>query len=125
MNKTILVVDDDVHVRRMIATMLKTAGLEPIEAADGPAALTVLGTLRIDLLVTDLRLPAMDGVALIAQVRADPHCAGLPILVLSGYTDTAARPVPADRTLVKPFDMAELVQTVNEMLALRTPEPAF
>ncbi len=124
MKKTILVVDDDVHVRRMIATMLTTSSFEVIEAADAAAAMTILGTLRIDLLVTDLRLPDMDGAALIAQVRADERLARLPVLVLSGYTDTTSASPAADRTLVKPFEMTELVQTVGEMLALRTPEPA-
>jgi DNA-binding response OmpR family regulator len=124
MKRSILVVEDDLQVRAMIGAMLDIAGFEVIEVEDGRAALSLLRDQSIDLLITDLRLPEMDGGTLVSRARADERLTGLPVLVLSGYTDTATQPVPADRVIVKPFEMTELVDAVNEMLSASAEEPA-
>lgn len=116
MKQTILVVDDDVHVREMVQVMLGTAGFDVVEAPNATSALSRLAAGGVDLLITDLRLPEMDGGTLISRVREEHAHDGVPILVVSGYADTAPMSVAADRMVVKPFEMAELVHTVSEML---------
>jgi CheY-like chemotaxis protein len=96
MKQTILIVDDDVHVREMIQVMLGTAGFDVVQAANGDSALSRLGAGGVDLMITDLRLPEMDGGTLISRVRGESGLETLPILVLSGYADAVALPVPGD-----------------------------
>ena len=85
----ILVVDDEPDERFLLRRLFERAGHEVTEAANGAAALAIVRESPPDLVVTDMRMPVMDGVELIRRLRADPATAGIPILASTGDTDLA------------------------------------
>ncbi len=80
---TVLVVDDDPDARQIIRTILALKRYQVLEASDGESGLTMLSQLRPDMLVLDLMLPGMDGFAVLEQVRSDPQCASVPVLIIT------------------------------------------
>jgi DNA-binding NtrC family response regulator len=115
----ILVVDDDVDIRRINAEALRRGGFQTETAADGAAAWEALQANSYDLLITDNNMPKVSGVELVKKVRS-AHMT-LPVILASGAlpTDELNRnpwlqPVA---TLVKPFTGGQLLETVNQVLA--------
>ncbi len=109
---TILVVDDDPHVRSCVVRAANELGLLPVEAEDGAKALAFTRTEIPDLVVTDLRMPRLGGERLIQLLRATPQMADVPILVLTA-DDTRTSKIRlleagADDFLSKPWDQEEL-----------------
>src|ERR1039458_486461 len=82
MAKVILTVDDSSSVRQMVKFTLADAGYTVIEAVDGNDALAKLAQ-PVNLVITDLNMPNLDGIGLIRKVRALPSCKGLPIIMLT------------------------------------------
>jgi two-component system chemotaxis response regulator CheY len=119
MSKTILTVDDSATVRQMVTFTLKAAGYEVIEAKDGSDALTKF-TRSLSMVVTDLNMPAMDGIELIKRVRADPAFKYVPIVVLTTESEAAkkqaARSAGATAWIVKPFRPEQLIAVVQKVL---------
>jgi signal transduction histidine kinase len=115
----VLVVDDDRLVRRFMTECLRSLRYEVIDVENGPAALEVLDSKQVDLLLVDFAMPGMNGadVARAAQTKQP----GLPVLVVSGYADSAAveAALGAARQLRKPFDLAELGAAVADTLKSR------
>lgn len=113
----ILVVEDDAPIRRSIATQLRGAGYDVVEATDGRDGWTAARRDKPDLILTDLAMPVADGFALIAAVR---KIAPTPILVLSvrgGESDRVrALDLGADDFVSKPFSVAELLARVRAQL---------
>ena len=124
----ILVVDDESSVRTFLKTVLKKADFKVLEACDGLEALSVIeqSSGRIDLLLTDIRMPRLDGVALaetVAQRYPD-----IPVLFLSGYpfeveTERQKHPSRACGFVQKPFLPKALLEAVRK--CLDSPEPAI
>ncbi len=83
MSKTIVHADDSASVRRWVAEQLSDPDLKVVSVADGEAALRVLKESPCDLLLTDLEMPNLDGLGLVAAVRELPMHRFLPVLVLS------------------------------------------
>ena len=83
MSKTILHADDSASVRRWVAEQLSELDLKVVSVSDGAAALDVLREASCDLLLTDLEMPNLDGLSLVAAVRELPAHRFLPVLVLS------------------------------------------
>jgi two-component system chemotaxis response regulator CheY len=83
MSKTIVHADDSASVRRWVAEQLSDMGVKVVSVADGEAALRILSESPCDLLLTDLEMPNLDGLALVAAVRDLPMHRFLPVLVLS------------------------------------------
>ncbi len=83
MGKTIVHADDSPSVRRWVAEQLNELGVKVVSVSDGDAALEVLKDSPCDLLLTDLEMPRLDGLALAAAVRELPHHRFLPVLILS------------------------------------------
>lgn len=81
----VLVVDDEERAYELIARKLEQNGFEVFPAADALQALAILETDRIDAVVTDYRMPHLDGRELVAQLRADPRFRTLPVIVLSAF----------------------------------------
>lgn len=108
----ILIVDDDPHVRRTVAEAARELGLEPVEAQDGVRALAYTRTQVPDLVVTDLRMPRLGGERLVQMLRATPHMADVPILVLTADDTREAKvrllEAGVDGFLSKPWDPDEL-----------------
>jgi two-component system chemotaxis response regulator CheY len=116
---TILAVDDSVSMRQMVAATLQTAGHQVITAEDGQAAYAAATTRRIDLVVTDVNMPNMDGITLTRQLRALPGYSKTPILILT--TESAdrkqeGRAAGATGWIAKPFDPDQLVAIVKKVL---------
>jgi DNA-binding response OmpR family regulator len=116
-----LIVEDDPLVRMMLELQLQQAGYATVAVESGEMALDLLSRERFELLLTDLRLPNMDGMQLIAKARAlDPDIA---VIIITGEatTDTAVAAInhQVHRYLIKPFHRDELVRSVTEALARR------
>jgi type II secretory ATPase GspE/PulE/Tfp pilus assembly ATPase PilB-like protein/ActR/RegA family two-component response regulator len=118
---TILLVDDDAVVRTLARTLLERQGYRVTEAADGEAALTMLGNPdSVDLIVLDLSLPRMDGRAVLRAVRGAPATAGLPVVVLTGEqqegVEVELMDEGADDYIRKPIEPARFVSRIKAAL---------
>lgn len=118
----ILVVEDDVTLRSGLIQALGSAGYDTVAAADGAYADTLLATEAFDLMVLDLGLPQMDGLHVLARLRArsEPVNRALPVLILSARGSMEARvrglDGGADDYLAKPFDLPEFAARVRALL---------
>jgi two-component system chemotaxis response regulator CheY len=117
--KRAMTVDDSKTMRDMVAYTLRAAGFEVAQAEDGRQALTLLAGTKVDVIITDLNMPVMDGVALIRALRADPKWRALPILMLTTESDATkkaeGRSAGATGWLVKPFVPEKLIEVVNRV----------
>ncbi len=113
----VLVVEDDVGVRRFIIDCLEVLGYEAIEAADGPEGLERLTTERPDLMIVDFAMPGMNGVEVVIEARR--RAADMPIILATGYADMDAVDKVMDpaRVLRKPFQVDALRAAVRGALA--------
>ncbi|WP_439814234.1 response regulator [Zavarzinia sp. CC-PAN008] len=120
---TILLVEDDATVRRGLSRALATAGYTVVEAEHGAAALEQLEVHKVDLVLTDIVMPGIDGLALVAELNSKRP--GLPIVTMSGGGRTMPAPLAlplseaygATRTLYKPFRTSELLEVLAEVCA--------
>jgi DNA-binding NtrC family response regulator len=118
---TILIVDDDQHIRRTLRALLTRYGHEVLEAADGVVAMEHCRLQVLDLVITDLFMPEKDGLELLLELRAlRPN---LPIITMSGGAATKSLDLLADtrmlgavRTVAKPFTIDEMRQAVEAVL---------
>ena len=119
MGKTILAVDDSASVRQMVSFTLRGAAYQVTEAVDGSDALSKL-TGNIQLIITDLNMPKMDGIELIRQVRTNSANKYVPILVLTTESQPAkkqeAKSAGATGWIVKPFRPEQLLAVVERVL---------
>lgn len=119
MAKKILTVDDSKTMREMISFTLKNAGFEVSEAEDGKDAIRQLGNNKVDLIITDINMPNMDGFDLVSTLRANPVHKFVPILILTTESDTAkkerGKAAGATGWIVKPFNPEKLLQVVNKV----------
>ena len=112
---TILVVEDELLVRQMIAEELRDAGFRVLDAGDGEAAGMLNGAARIDLLFTDIRLPGrLDGWE-IARLGRRARSA-LPVIYATGYTVDRAAEVEGAIFLHKPYQPSQIVATIRKLL---------
>jgi len=114
---TILVVDDEEHILKFIGIMLRTSGYQVLTAPNGLRALEIIKSGIIDLVVTDLMMPQLDGVLLIKQIRAFSK---VPIIVLSG-TESEQNKLDALENgasdyFHKPFDLKKLMDCIRARL---------
>lgn len=117
---TILAVDDSASMRQMVAFTLKGAGYSVVEAIDGQDALNKAKTAKVDLVLTDVNMPKMDGIALIKALRALPTYKFTPILMLT--TESGAEKKVEGKTagatgwIVKPFNPDQLLATIKKVI---------
>ena len=123
--KRILVADDDPVFREVAATCLREAGYEVCLAAQGAAAMDMLLSERFDLAIIDLLMPQIDGLRLIALMRATTQLRDLPILIITSQQDPALRAdgmqVGADDFLTKPVDWSKLPACVAGLIEGKSP----
>jgi len=127
----ILVIDDEEHIREVLKQVLERAGYDVCCAADGKEGLELLAKQGADLVITDVIMPGIDGVATVQKIRE--KFLNTRIIVISGGGNVApqeyepgaiatnaylasARNAGADRTMTKPFDRRELIDAINELM---------
>lgn len=118
----VLVVDDNKVIRQLIRVNLELEGIEVVTAADGAECLEIVHQVRPDVITLDVVMPRLDGVGTAARLRDDPRTRHLPIAIISAcsqYEVESALEVGVDAFLAKPFEPAELVLLVRELMALR------
>ncbi|MGD0299512.1 MAG: response regulator [Bryobacteraceae bacterium] len=119
MPKTILTVDDSASVRQMVRFTLSDAGYTVIEAVDGKDALTKL-TGPVNLVITDLNMPNLDGIGLIRSVRSNPAYKGIPIIMLTTESQASrkaeGKAAGATGWIVKPFATQQLLAVVKKVI---------
>jgi DNA-binding NarL/FixJ family response regulator len=120
MSKRLLVVDDEPNLLRAVAACLKTEAYEVNTARSGHEALMQLAESVPDLIISDIRMPGMDGYKLARQLRGSPRTALVPIIFLTAKDETADRiegfRAGVDAYLTKPFEPDELIAVVNGIL---------
>ena len=109
-----LVVDDEPTIRRLVAAILTQSGCESMTAPDAETAMRAMIDRKPDAIITDIRLPGIDGVAFARWVRDDDRFADMPVAFISAWEDAPAflRPPPATY-FRKPFDMDALLDWVS------------
>ncbi len=117
MPRTILIVDDDPHIRQLLTFALAKAGLDTAEAEDGEAALAMAASVAPDLVILDINMPRMDGIEVCRRLRRDSD---VPILFLSSRDDEMDRvlgiELGADDYVTKPFSPREVVARAMAIL---------
>jgi two-component system chemotaxis response regulator CheY len=120
MPKTIMTVDDSPSMRQLVAFTLHNAGFGVVEAGDGVEALAKAANTPVNLFITDLHMPNMDGLELIRRLRAVAQFKFVPILLLT--TDSQpekkleGKAAGATGWIVKPFDPVQLMSVVNKVM---------
>lgn len=120
MSKTILTVDDSKSIREAVRFALEPMGYNIVEAEDGIEGLDQLEKEKVDLVITDLNMPNLDGIGFIAKVREDGKFAGLPLVMLTteGQAEKmrAGKKAGASGWIVKPFNELQLELTVKKFI---------
>ena len=117
---SILTVDDSAFMRQMVTCTLRDAGYEVVEARDGQEALEMAKARKVHLVLTDVNMPKMDGIALIRALRALPDYKFIPMLMLT--TESApekkqeGKAAGATGWIVKPFHPDQLLATIKKVL---------
>jgi len=117
--RRVLVIEDEAGLRTVVARVLEHAGYQVTTAANGLVALSVLDGDVPDVILLDLSMPIMDGFEFRAQQLLIPHLATIPVIVVSGDKDLAAKAsaLRPRAWLAKPFDLDEVVDIVAEACA--------
>jgi two-component system chemotaxis response regulator CheY len=119
MAKRILTIDDSKTIRDMLMLTLADAGFEVLQAVDGQDGLDVLDREEVDVVITDINMPKMDGYEVIRQMRSNAAHKTTPILVLTTESEAdkknLARAAGATGWMVKPFDPDRLIATINKV----------
>lgn len=117
---TILAVDDSASMRQMVSFTLKGAGYDVIEAEDGQKALDKAKVSAVDLVLTDVNMPVMDGIELVRNLRTLPDYKFTPILMLTtesaGDKKIQGKNAGATGWLVKPFNPEQLLATIKKVM---------
>lgn len=117
---TIMTVEDSPSTRRIIINILLRAGHEVIDAASGAEALQKLSGNKVDLIITDVNMPNMNGFELTTLLRMDNNFKFTPILMITSQTSEAqrlkGREAGASGWIVKPFNPNKLIQIVDKVL---------
>jgi two-component system chemotaxis response regulator CheY len=121
----ILIADDDAHIVRVLSMWLQRHGHEVVTSRDGEAALETLDRETVDMIISDMNMPGLDGIGLAKAVRAKGGGA-IPILVLTARCDqerlNEQLATYGVRVYPKPFQPSQLVVEINRLLGVATSE---
>jgi len=119
--RTVLIVEDDPVILRLLEVNFELEGLEVLLAEDGADGLELAKERRPDLVVTDIMMPKLSGIELVESLKADPMTAGIPIILLSAKAQTAdlkaGMDAGADDYVTKPFEPLDLLDRANSLLS--------
>ena len=120
MGKTILSVDDSASIRQMVSFTLKGAGYNVLEAVDGEDGLTKMNGSDVNMIITDLNMPKLDGIGFIKKIRANPKTKFIPVIMLTTESQAekkqAGKAAGATGWIVKPFKPEQLLDVVKKVL---------
>jgi two-component system chemotaxis response regulator CheY len=120
MSKTILIVDDSASLRQVVAIALTRAGYEVLEAGDGIEALGKLDGRKVNLVVSDVNMPRMDGITFVAQMKANPRYKFTPVIMLTTENGDSkmqqGKLAGAKAWIVKPFSPPVLLDAVSKLV---------
>jgi two-component system chemotaxis response regulator CheY len=120
MAKTILVVDDSSSIRTVVGTALKKEGYDVIEACDGKDALSKLTGQKINLIISDVNMPNMDGIAFVKQVKTLPNYKFTPVIMLTTESEQSkmaeGKAAGAKAWILKPFQPPKLLKAVSMLV---------
>lgn len=123
MNKKILVVDDEAHIRHVVSMKLRNAGYEVITATDGEEALELCRAEHPAVVITDFQMPYLSGLEFCKELRRSPETEGIPAIMVTarGFDIETGEMIDAGiaDVLEKPFSPRELLRTVNELVSLQ------
>ncbi len=117
---SILVVDDEAKMRRLLGLMLERLGYEVLSAGDGEAALACLNEQPVDLVITDLRMPRMDGMTLLRTLREEDNQVAVIVVTAHGAVESAVEAMKygASDYIVRPFELEAIEAAVERALRL-------
>lgn len=120
MAKTILIVDDSASMRQLVKISLASTGHQVIEACDGRDALSKLNGQKINLIISDVNMPNLDGIGLVKAVKAKAEYRFTPIMMLTTESEQAKKAegqaAGARAWIVKPFQPQQLVAAVEKLI---------
>jgi two-component system chemotaxis response regulator CheY len=122
MSKKVMIVEDSVSMRQLVNLALNKAGYEVVEAENGRDALKKATATPVDMIITDLNMPGMDGLELIKCIKSNPFYSCMPVVMLTTDADNSkklmGKEAGADAWIVKPFKVPQLVELVNILFNL-------
>jgi DNA-binding response OmpR family regulator len=111
---TIVVIDDEAALRRLIATTLTAQGFEVKQAENGEAGIALCVASAPSLVLSDIKMPGLSGFDVLSRLRAEPATAAIPVILMTGAGDAAdlrrGMELGADDYLLKPFGLRDLVR---------------
>jgi CheY-like chemotaxis protein len=118
-----LLIDDSMLIRHTVGRFLEARGLSVVTATDGVAALEALKVIRPDIILTDLRMPRLDGYALIDALKANPETARIPVLVLAAKPPSEDLKITGAHSIIyKDLNVeVQLIQTLESLFPSRLP----
>ena len=120
MPATVLVVDDEIHMRRLAARILELSGYNVLEAASGNEALSIVKKTPPDVITCDISMPGMSGFEFLAAIKDLPSAANIPVIMLTALGQnkdiSRATALGAAAYISKPFSSAKLVETIQRQL---------
>ena len=120
MGKLVLIIDDSTFMRELVASTLKRAGYEVIEGSNGQEGLDRLGENRVNLIISDVNMPVMDGLTFVKNVRSSTANEFTPILMLTTESSEErkkeGKAAGATGWIVKPFDPPQFLQTISKVV---------
>lgn len=117
---TVMIIDDEIHMRRLISRMLKGAGFEVIEVASGTEALRILHDTpeKPDLVTCDISMPDLNGFEILETIRSNPELVTLPVIMLTAMGQLSdadrAKKMGATDYITKPFSALSLINIVRQ-----------
>ncbi len=118
---TILLVDDEYAALEVLELLLRGEGFEVVTASDGQQALDVVGQRHVDLVITDYKMPGMDGLELCERLQADPRFSSIPIFMTSAtYVLEKSPPAGVVRFVQKPIKWVALLAQIRSTLTNRS-----
>jgi len=120
MGRTALIVDDSASIRQMVAYTLQQAGFATVEGSNGAEGLERLEKHKVELIITDLNMPVMDGITFIRNLRGRPASKYTPVLMLTTESQAdkkqAGKAAGATGWIIKPFHPGKLLDVVAKVL---------
>jgi two-component system chemotaxis response regulator CheY len=122
MSKTILIVDDSPSLRQTVSITLKKEGYQVLESGDGKEALEQMDGKKINLIISDINMPIMDGITMVKEIKKLPNYKYTPIIMLT--TESGSKKMQEGKDagvrawMVKPFRPMEMLDAVSKLVAL-------